>query len=233
MNYLWEVYVSARRQGIPEGDIRFQKAGVCSPYMEVSCPCLNQDSLEEGGGAAVEVNPYYRFYGIFKDLYHPQMTEYGKLREGLANLVFHMLAENDAMSGMTKEEYYKKLLYQDFTARLFGESMMEGMGLFDREERQVLLSGILRQYQTGSCLDIFLDMMEELIGDHIVYRSNEDFQELMVFIGQEQEKMIEAKMDFLIQMFVELPYHVDIYYGHHFGIMGIMETMEVGEMALC
>ena len=54
------------------------------------------------------------FYDIFKELYQPEMREFLSLRESLTNLIFHVLAGNDILSGMTREEYYKKLLYQDF-----------------------------------------------------------------------------------------------------------------------
>lgn len=233
MNYLWEAIVRARMQEIPETCIVFRKAGIYSPYMEISCPCMNQADIEKEEHVVLEVNPYYRFFDIFKELYHPQMTEYGQLRESLTNLIFHQLAESDAVSGMTKEEYYKKLLYHDFFSHLFGEIMMEEMKLFNREEREIILSGLLRQYQTGSSFDIFKDMMEELIPDNIVYRKHDNFEEIMVFIGQRQEKKIEGKMDFLIQMFVDIPYHVELYYEYHFGIIGIEGTMEIEEIALC
>ena len=53
-------------------------------------------------GQAVEVNLHYHFYEIFKELYHPEMREYRKIRDSVTNLIFHQLAENDAMSGMTR-----------------------------------------------------------------------------------------------------------------------------------
>ena len=40
-------------------------------------------------------------------------------------------------------------------------------------------------------------------------------------------------MDFLIKIFVDLPYHVDIYYQHHFGIIGVDTTMKIDQIALC
>ena len=91
MNYLWEVYLKAGQQGASEHRIRFTMAKEYSAYMEVSYPLLNQDCVETG--VAVEVNPYFRFYDIFKDLYHPEMGEYTKLRESVTNLVLHQLAE--------------------------------------------------------------------------------------------------------------------------------------------
>ena len=105
--------------------------------------------------------------------------------------------------------------------------------MLNREEREIVLSGLLRQYQTGSSLDIFKDMMEALIPDNIVYQSNENFYEIFVYVGGKRNKKMEVIMSFLIQMFVELPYQVDIYYEHHFGILGIEETMQIDEITLC
>lgn len=231
MNYLWEVMLKAKEQGISEKNINFIISKNYSAYMEVSYPYLNQNKLEDH--PEVEINPYYRFYSIFKNLYHPEMREFSKFRKSLTNLILHQLAENDAVSGMTKEAYYKKLLLQDFVNNIYGPAAMNSMGLFDRDEREIILSGLLRQYKTGSSLDIFKDMMEELVPNNIVYRNNDDFHEIMVYIGQRRDKTIAAKIDHLIQLFVEIPYRIEIYYEYHFGIIGIDETMEIDEIAIC
>lgn len=161
------------------------------------------------------------------------MREYGKLRESVTNLIYHQLAEDDAMSGMTKEEYYKKLLFQDLLDGAYGTMAKEAAEMLDRDEREIVLSGLLRQYQTGSSLDIFKDMMEALIPDNIVYQSNENFYEIFVYVGGKKNKKTETKMNFLLQMFMELPYQVDIYYEYHFGIIGMEETMKMDEITLC
>ena len=231
MNYLWEVFLGARLQKIEESHIRFVMAGEYSAYMEVSCPFLNQKEVE--AGQVVEVNPYYRFYDIFKELYHPQMKEYGKLRDSVTNLIFHQLAENDTMSGMTREEYYKKLLFRDLMDGVYGTVAKEAAEMLDRNEREIVLSGLLRQYQTGSSLDIFKDMMEALIPDNIVYQSNDNFYEIFVYVGGKKNKRVETKMNFLLLMFMELPYQVDLYYEYHFGIIGMEETMQINEITLC
>lgn len=231
MNYLWEVILKAKEEEIPKEKIQFLVAKDYSAYMEVSNAFLNQEELEDG--YRIEVNPYYRFYDIFKELYHPEMRESLSLRESLTNLIFHLLAENDILSGMTREEYYKKLLYQDLIRGVFGKSAAEAICLFNHQEREIILSGLLRQYQTGSSVDIFNDMVEELIPENIIYRSNENFYEILVYVGVKKEKKIVAKMNFLVKMFVDLPYHVDIYYEYHFGILGMEATMRIDEIALC
>ncbi|MDK2968869.1 MAG: hypothetical protein PWP53_4481, partial [Lacrimispora sp.] len=115
----------------------------------------------------------------------------------------------------------------------FGESARNAIELFNRDEREFILSGMLKQYETGSSLDMFKDMMEELIPNNIVYHSNQNSYEILVFIGRKKDKTLQGKMEFLVNMFVELPYHVEIYYEHHFGIMGIVETMETDEIIMC
>ena len=134
---------------------------------------------------------------------------------------------------MTREEYYKKLLYEDFMGDAFGSDAREAIALFSRDEREFILSGLLKQYETGSSLDIFKDMMETLIPNNIVYLSSQNSFELLVYIGWKKDKVLEDKMRFLIKMFVEIPYHVEIYYEYHFGIMGMEETMSMDEIILC
>ena len=145
----------------------------------------------------------------------------------------HGLAGNDVLSGMSRKEYYKELLYQDFQKGAFGENARKELGLFNREEREVVLSGLLRQYETGSSLDIFKDMVEDLVDESIVYQSNDSFYEILVFIGQKKTETAQGRMDLLTRLFVELPYHVELYYEYHFGIMGVDCTMELDDMTLC
>ena len=147
MNYLWEAFLNADERGIKKEQMRFLIAESYSGYMEISDSFLNQKELQEE--LRIEVNPYYRFYDIFKDLFDPEMQEFPDLRKSLANLIFHLLAENDAMSGMTKEEYYKQFLYQNIRSGAFGRDAADTVELFKREERELILSGLLRQYQTG------------------------------------------------------------------------------------
>lgn len=230
MNYLWEIMIRACEQGIPEPQIRFKVGDKFGAYMELSNEYLNQEALEEW--AVVEVNPYYRFYDIFKDLFHPDMTCYPQLRESLSNVMFHQLAQKDQCSGMSKESYYKKLLVRDLGQGIFGERAKEIALIFPGDERELVLSGVLRQYQTGSSLELFTDMMESLISDNVVYQSREEPEEILVYVGLKQETKLVEKVDYLIQMFLDLSYHAEVFYEYHFGILGVGETMVIDEIMM-
>lgn len=103
MRYLWEVVLETQQKGIPLSSIRFTHAPNCSAYMELALTCLNQTDIYSN--MVVEVNTYYRFYSIFKDIYEPNQRDYKQIKDSLTNLILHVLTENDVRRGMTKEEY--------------------------------------------------------------------------------------------------------------------------------
>ena len=199
--------------------------------MEVSLPCINQTALY--GESRIELNLFYRFYHVFKDLFGPDLEEYPKLRNALTNLIVHMIAEGDILAGMSKREYYKVLLREDLKEGRFGKKAYETFSQLTRDEQESVLSGILRQYETGSSMDIFKDMVEELIDESIVYQNNDDYHQILIYIGFAETKQLHDRIDFLMHLFLELPYHVELYFGHHFGILGVEVTMQLDEMVLC
>lgn len=231
MNYLWNVLLQAKNEGITQNKLRFHMAKNYSAYMEISNLYLNQSEVADD--YIVEINPYYRFFDIFKNMFQPDFHEYEQLRKSLTNLIFHQLAQNDVLSGMTKEEYYKKLLYKDFQNGRYGEISKRIITLFERGEREILLSGMLRQYQTGSSLDLFKDMMAALVKNNIVYHSNHNAYEILLYVGQKESNELKEKVNFLLQMFLEIQYKIEVYYEYHFGIIGMEDTMELDEMVLC
>ncbi len=215
MRELWEVVLEAKKEQIPLKNLRFVHEEKGSAYMELSLPFINQDELQ--GETTIGVNTYCRFYSIFKHMYQPDQKEFPYLRNSLTNLIIHMLAENDARRGMTKEEYYKKLLIRDIQSGVFGNEAINVFVHMEQEEQNKLMSGWLRSYRTGSSLAIFIDMIHSLIDNSIVYHNNDFPEELLKF---------------LIELFLDIQYHIEIYYEYHFGIIGIEDTMQIDEIAI-
>lgn len=229
MIHLWEALLCARMTQIPEQTIRFVHARYGSAYMELALPCLNQTWLEN----VVEVNTYYRFYSIFKDMFPPEQAEFPALRDSLTSLALHMIAQNDVMKGMTREDYYKKLLTAEVMDGGFGDMAREVFCDMDRKEQEKLLSGWLNCFRVGSTLQIFLDMVHGLVDENIVYLSNEHPDEILLYTGLKKVPRLQRRIRFLIDTFLDIRYHVEVFYEHHFGIMEIEETMQIEEISLC
>ena len=231
MNWLWEIVLACREAGINMEQIRFSQAREASPYLELSLEYLNQK--EPGESRAVEINTYYRFYEIFKEMFQPDLSEYPELRASLTNLILHMLAENDVISGMTRTEYQKKMLAECVLANCFDGDIRNAFALFEGQQRQILLSGWLRCYCGGNSLTLFTDMVHQLITDSIVYRSNEAPDEILIYTSMRKTREAESRMFLLTEIFLDIHYQVDVFYEYHFGIIGVAETMIIGEIALC
>ena len=191
---------------------------------------MNQEELQ--GEKVVGVNTYCRFYSIFKHMYQPDQKEFPYLRNSLTNLILHLLAENDARRGMTKEEYYKKLLIRDIQTGVFGKEAIQVFAHMEKEEQDKLMSGWLRSYRTGSSLAIFIDMIHSLIDNSIVYHNNDFPEELLVYTSSRKTDELEQRLQFLIELFLDIQYRVEIYYEYHFGIIGMEDTMQIDEIAL-
>lgn len=236
MRYLWEVLLAAQEEGIPEEKLRFVHTPSGSGYMELSLPCLNQTWVEEddeAGNVSIGVNTYYRFYDIFNNMFPPDTAEFPALRESLTNLALHMLAQNDIRKGLTKEDYLKRFLEKEIWAGGFGVTAKDVFLSMNKAEREKLLGGWLNSFRVGSALPIFLDMVHGLVADSIVYHSNECPDEVLVYTGLRKEKNLEQRIRFLIDTFLDIRYHVEIFYEYHFGIIGVEETMQIDEIAIC
>ena len=230
MRELWEVVLEAKKEQIPLKDLRFVHEGKGSAYIELSLPFMNQEELQ--GEKVIGVNTYCRFYSIFKHMYQKKKKEFPYLRNSLTNLILHLLAENDARRGMTKEEYYKKLLIRDIQSGVFGKEAIQVFDHMEKEEQDKLMSGWLRSYRTGSSLAIFIDMVHSLIDNSIVYHNNDFPEELLVYTSSRKTDELEQRLQFLIELFLDIQYRVEIYYEYHFGIIGMEDTMQIDEIAL-
>lgn len=236
MRYLWEVLLAARAEQIPEERLRFVHAPLGSGYMELSLPCLNQTWLAEDGQPGeirIGVNTYYRFYEIFQGMFPPDDIDFPALRESLTNLSLHMLAGNDIRRGMTREDYYKRLLAREILEGGFGETARKVFLDMTGKEQEILLGGWLDSFQTGSVLPVFLKMIHSLVADSIVYHSNECPDQVLIYTGLQKERKLEQRIRFLTDTFLDIRYRVEVFYEYHFGIIGMEETMRIGEIAIC
>ena len=237
MRYLWEALLAAEQEGISEEKLRFVHTPSAGGYMELSMPCLNQTWMEEGGEATgkvgIGVNTYYRFYDIFYNMFPPDDAEFPALRESLTNVSLHMLARNDVRRGLTKEDYYKRLLTKEIMSEGFGGLAKDVFLFMDRTEQERLLEGWLNSFRVGSALPIFVDMVRRLVSDSIVYHGNERPDEVLIYTGLRKERKLEQRIRFLIDTFLDIRYHAEVFYEYHFGIIGVDETMRIDEIAIC
>jgi len=230
MNYIWDMLLKADNQKIHRKNIKFVKAKICSPYMEIAFNELNATSLPADN--IVEINECYRFYEIFKDLFNINIEESTELREVLLDILLHYLGELDLKKGLCKTEFYKKFLMTDILNKVFGEKLAENIHCFEKEECETLLNGLITLYKTGVSLQLFNKILREVFKTSIVYASKEKPKNMYIYLGQVKTKELENKIDVIVDTFLSIEMKPLIFWDQHFGILGLDNTMRNDEIVM-
>lgn len=228
MNYIWDVIIKAKQAGLDKKDIHFLAAKSFSPYMEISKEILNAKDIDP----KVEINPFYRFSAIFQDLLNVNDTGNRELRSTVLDILIHFLAEIDLMQGMNKKEYYIRFVLKDLEAGSFGKRAQQAIMLFDQKERETIARNILRLYETGEEIFLLKDTLRTIFHHSIIYANCEEKDELLIYVGQEQTENDRTKIEMILEIFVPVRFHTEIYWQAHFGIIDVEETMRIDTIAI-
>jgi hypothetical protein len=230
MNYIWDMLIKAENAGIQKENITFKPAKVYSPYMELAFDELNSMFLE--GSLEVEINPYYRFYDIFKNLFPPDLMEFDSLRNVLFDLLIHHLADTDAYMGMNKQEFYERFIRDDIKNDCFGIQVENRFNIFSEKEKQFLLNCIIRLYQLGESLQLLKEAIKGIFKKSSIYINTQDKDEILIYLGEKRNQIKHQKITFLLEFFLPVSYTIRIYWDKHFGIINVNETMKIDEIML-
>ena len=228
MNYIWDYVINAERNGIPQRKLRFLMAQVYSAYMELSPTILNFREIEP----EIEINPYYRFYEIFRDFFHPDNQEDVELRKALFNMAIHFLADIDRRLGMTKTEYYLRFILTDIKEGRLGAKMSRAIPQFNLDEQEIIAGNIYRLYRTGAMIDLLKDTIIKIFPRTIIYVNYEVRDEILLFLEYEPSEVNQIKVDAILEVFLPLRFRTEIYWDYHFGIIGNEEAMKVDSIAI-
>jgi hypothetical protein len=228
MNYVRDIIINLRQKGIDEKDLKFIAAKSYSPYMELSNVDINFDKIEED----IEVNPYYRYYEIFKDLFNINNEEDVELRETFFDIVMHFIADIDAMHGMTKREFHIRFILDDIENGILGERIRENFQIFSYKEKVIIVENLIKIYKTGQTLYILRDTVRTIFKKSTIYANYETKDELLFYIPHVKNEINEAKMEFIKEFFLPIKFRAEIYWEDHFGVIEVEETMKIDSIAL-
>lgn len=230
MNYIWEILLKADKQKVPRKNLKFIKAEICSPYMELAFDELNSTLLPED--SAIEVNECYRFYEIFKDLFNINFIENKELRDVLLDILLHYLGELDLKQGLVKREFYKDFLLKDILDKVFGEKLAKNIRYFEKEERDILLGDLITLYRTGMSLELFNKVLKKIFKNSIVYSNKERPKNIYIYLGEKKSRELENKIKVILDTFLAINMKPLIFWDNHFGIFGLDNTMRINEIVM-
>ena len=229
MNYVWEVVLQAERSHRMREGLRFVEASNPSPYIEVSLTDLNLKAPEDN---RVEINPLYRFGNVFGQLFDRNIKGLELTREIFFDVCMHYIVQLDLREGLSREDYYYSMILEDISNGRYGLDIRERFGLFDEEEKKTVIYCYQRFLKTGNYLEEFKKVTTKLFRYAHIYKNNEADHELLVYLGVAETEKEKKRAIFLQEMFLPFQETVYFFYGHHFGIFDVDETMVIDETVL-
>ncbi|MFW6281363.1 MAG: iron-dependent peroxidase [bacterium] len=228
MDYLWDVLINAKNNGMNMKDIDFEFASSFSPYMELSNVFLNSRQITR----KVDINPFYRFFKIFKFLMEVNYQEEKELREVLFNILIHFIGQLDLKRGINRIEYYKLFIYREIKEGYLGQIVKKNIDNCSIIEKDILLGNILKLYKTGNHIYYFKDTIKKIYKGSIVYINKRDNNEILVYIKQMKTARNYRLMELIKLIFLPINFKVKTYWKFHFGIVGIKETMKINSISI-
>jgi len=228
MKYIWELAIRAQNSDIDPDTIHFQYAEPFSPYMELAFPCLNENGIP----LAVEINPYYRYYEVFKNLLEPNLNENPEIIAAMFDLAAHHLIDIDVLMGMNRREYYINFVLKDMKQGYYGTHVQKYIEVFTKEEQVIIANSLLVLYATGEEVNLLKESVKKIFKGAYIFSNAEEKDEVVFFLRTKQTKEKEEKMALLEHLFLPFKYACEIYWERMFGILEVPELMEIGEMVL-
>jgi len=229
MNQAWEVKLRAMEQGLDPHELCFGPDFEGSPYRETSFTDVN---LKEVLDSQIGINPLYRFTHIFGPIFDRDESRYIQSRELLLDVFFHYQSQLDLRQGLTKSEYYVRAILKDLLSGAYGQDAAETIEIFSNTEAKRVLHGMLTLFRSGSSMELFRQVVRTVYPRAIVYRNSDAYRELLIYLPQQKNEADERKIHFLIGMFLDINYTVYTFWGHHFGIIDLEETLAFDEMVI-
>lgn len=230
MNYIWNILQQAEKEGIDKGSIVFKVAEIYSPYMEIALEDINISSLMDETN--IEVNLWYRFYDIFKDLFNVNLKDDLEFREVLLDILMHFLGEIDLNRGICKNYIYKRCLLREIQNGIYGQKLKKNIKVFSSEELDYYLDGLINLYSCNTSLHLFNKIIGKIFKNNIVYTNKNKPKDMYIYIAKKKSDNLDLKLSILLDTFLPTNMNPIVFWNNHFGILGVDNTMRIDEISL-
>lgn len=228
MNYLWELDIKAKQQNIDTDAIQYKYGQPFSGYMELSFEDINETKVL----TEVEINPFYRFYRIFKYLFDPDTTEDKQVIDVIHDLVIHHLIDIDVLMGMNKREYHIKFTIKDMYKGYLGDFVKDRIHLFTLTEQKILANNVLDLYKANESIYLLKDTVKKIFVNSYVFSNVEEKDEIFFYLRTTETKEKEEKLNVIKYLFLPFKYSVDVYWEFFIGIVDVDELMLTDEIVI-
>jgi len=229
MNFLWDIALRAKQQGIGEEKLFFRQAEEYSPFYEQAFSCLNETKIYNN---EIELNLLFRFAPVFEYILAEDVEDYPEFKRYLIDAALHMILYTDLRHGVTKRDIYIRKIREELENGTFWKDAAEKFKLIPYEKRNRLATLILNQIQTGASVMAFRRGILVLFPDAMLYQIKADRKKLLLYLKESKTETNEQILQLVQDMFLPISYDLRIFWKYHFGIIGVDGVMKIDEIAL-
>jgi len=229
MNYIWDIVIKAKQNGIKADKLFFKQGKDVSPWYEQSFSSINQNEVDD---SKIEINSLYRFNDLFGKYLHEGFLENIEFKEKFFNLVIHFLSEIDLAKGISKESIYLLQLEEEIDNGVFGEKIRDNFKVFNKNEKDKILPIVLLQLKLGSSLYNFRQALKNIYPDVLLYQIKEKPHRILIYLGIKKTDKQVRKIKFINDMFLPIEYNVRMFWENHFGVGGVEVTLNLDDIEL-
>lgn len=229
MNFLWDIALRARQQGIKEKDLLFVQAQDYSPFYEQSFSCINETQVHSN---TIELNLLFRFADIFQEILAENAQELPQLNKYLIDAALHMILYTDLHHGLTKRDVYILRILYELQQGIYWEEIAKRLEVIPEGNRNRIATLLLNQIQTGSSLKMFRRGVLVIYPDALLYQIKKDRKKLLLYLKEEKTEKDEEKLLLIKDLFLPIGYDLRVFWKYHFGIIGVEDAMRIDETAI-
>ena len=193
---------------------------------------LNGQGIEN---PEIKLNPLYRFAREFSAVFDANREGFENTREIFFDSFIHYIVQADLRQGMSKQEYAMNGFLRDFAEGVCGSQAAEAirqLRQLGKEKLNSILRLVVKLYQCGSSVYLFNEAVMCIYPKAFIYIHNEGEVEVLVYLGMKESEEEEKRLEFLQGIFLPVNVLMRLFWEHHFGIIGIDETMVMGDMVV-
>ena len=138
----------------------------------------------------------------------------------------------DLQDGLNKKIILSKNIIKEIEQGYYGREEKKLFEEFDEEEKLILAENIQEVYTFNENIEGFKKIVKKIFLDSIIYDNIYSETKLVIYINYEKNNKNKRKIKFIKNIFLPLDIEIRVFWKIHFGLIGIDETMKLGEIAI-
>lgn len=226
--YIWSVIQDYLNNDKSEKNIRFIiPENSISAYLEVNNDVLSNNAA---AGNEIFVNPFLRFNDYILEYSESDTDSEKATKEALNNFILHLFGNIDLLEGMNAYDIILSIIAKNVENGEFGENAKIYFEYLSKDEKRIVAKYLKKYYDEESSMNIFLRVFKEVFLDSIVYLDRLKKRNIVLYVNYKKTKENRMKIKLLTELFIPLDYKVRTMWENHVGVIGVEETLKIGEM---